>query len=407
MPSRPMTDDRRINIQFSALQASYWMSYVPIGGFAVVLLQSKHFTASEIGILLAIQSLSSILAQPIISDFAERHRKIPLKRIISLMMFVAACVFSVFYFIPHLFVPAILIFIVMGMTHASAPSLMNALAMQFANSGLGLNYGVTRGIGSMAFAVMGILLGRLVDMTNESVIVPFYVVMVLITVVSLFLLRNPAIPPEILDAEEAQKERGSLRSVFQRKSFVGFLFASGLLLTSHTCINSFLPNIMNHLGGTITDQGIVRGIAAALELPVMFLYVFLSRKFTDKQMLIVAAFSYFLKTFLTLLVPSVALLFAVQILQMPAFGLYTPAAVSFANSSVSDKDRIRAQAVAMVAGFGVGNVLGNLGGGFLLDAFGLQAMLLIATITGFAGFLLMFFFLHTKPSSPAFSCRGQ
>src|SRR5665647_552380 len=122
MPNAEISLSKKVNLQFAAIQSSYWISFVPLGGFAVVLLQSKNFTDSEIGIILAMQSIASIIAQPLISIFAGKHPHIPLKNIITAMLLFGAAITSIFYFIPHLFLPAILIFMVVGMTQTSAPA---------------------------------------------------------------------------------------------------------------------------------------------------------------------------------------------------------------------------------------------------------------------------------------------
>ena len=70
----------------------------------------------------------------------------------------------------------------------------------------------------------------------------------------------------------------------------------------------------------------------------------------------------------------------------------------FADNTVDDSDRIRAQAIAMVVGVGIGNVVGNLGGGILLDTLGLQKMLLVSTLFACLGFILMAVVLHEKSS---------
>jgi predicted MFS family arabinose efflux permease len=128
----------------------------------------------------------------------------------------------------------------------------------------------------------------------------------------------------------------------------------------------------------------------------MFFYSVLATRINTHKLLIVSAFSFFLKALATLLVPSIGFLFAIQILQMPAFGLYAPTAVHFSDHSVSDADRIRSQAIAMVAGIGIGNVIGNLGGGFVLDIWGLERLLQMSTILAAIGFIIMFIVLLEK-----------
>jgi len=398
MPYKALSLTKKVNLQFTAVQSAYWMSFLPIGGFSVVLLQSRNFSSSEIGILLAMQSVASVAAQPLISSFAGRHPRIALKKIICAMLFIAAAFYSLFLFLPHLFVPALLIVVVMGATESSVPSFINALAMQFTNAGVEINYGLSRGIGSLAYALAGAALGKLIDMTNVNIIIPFFVITALSACIFLFTMKTPAAKAGPAGGAEEEDIPGTNLLTFLKahKSYTGFCAASAFLITSHTFINNYLPNIMSGLGGTVTDQGIVRSIAAAFEIPIMLLYIYLSRRVNSKKLLTVSALFFFLKTLATMLVPNVGFLFAVQLLQLPAFGLYTPAAVEFSDRSVSGADRVRAQAVSMVSAFGIGNIAGNLGGGLILDKWGLKPMLAAAVVVGFVGFIIMAVSMHEK-----------
>ena len=400
MPKPKMTLTKKVNLQFAAIQGSFWISFLPLGGFAVVLLQSKNFTDSEIGIILAMQSIASIIAQPLISTFAGKHPRIPLKNIVTAMLLFGAAISSVFFFLPHLFLPAVIIFMVIGMTEYSAPAFINAIAMQLTNAGVKINYGVSRGIGSLSFALAGVLLGKLVDISGTDMIIPFSVILVLITSVLVWRMYAPPLKEvtAVDVASPAQIPQTNIWTFLRKnKIYTGFCIASAFIFACHACVNNFLPNITDALGGSITDQGIIRGISAAFELPIMFIYSILARRISSHKLLTISAFSFFLKSLATMFVPSISLLFLVQAFQMPAFGLYTPAAVHFSDHSVTDADRVRAQAISMVAGFGIGNVFGNLGGGFILDKWGLQSMLFAATILGFIGFIIMFAALYEKP----------
>ena len=412
----------KINVQLSFVQTAYWLSFVAVGGFSAVLLQSKNFTPSEIGILLALQSLASIIAQPLLSGFADRHKKIPLKFFVIGMMVLAILAFGSLYFLPHILLPAVLIFLVMGVSYTCVPAFVNAIAMQLTAAGFRVNYGLTRGLGSLAFAATGSGLGFLIDSVGTGVIVPFFVIAGSLCVIAIAFLTRPfpssksasarrkkdagtdsfgeLSDHEVVIAESLEKTVSKpdklLHFLRTNKTFTGFCISSALIFTSHACINNFLPNIVDGLDGSFTDQGNIRSIAALVEFPIMFLYFALSRRVTGNKLLIFSAFSFFLKAVTTMIAPGVGWLYLIQLLQMPAFGLYTPSAVVFSDSSVSEKNRVRAQALAMASTFGIGNVIGSLGGGFVIDAFGLNTMLILSSVFGFAGFLIMFFVLREK-----------
>jgi len=389
---------RNVNLQYTAVQTSFWMSYMPMAAFSVVLLEAKGFSSSEIGIILAAQFTASSIAQPLISNFAEGHPHIPLKKIIGTMLLAGGIFFFLLNFLPHLFWPALLIFIVVGVTEASAPSFLNAIAMQLTNAGIPVNYGIARGLGSLSFALSGALLGKLIDRSGVGIIGPFMLGAVLFTCLFLFPMQTPDIPDSSAgkDRDSSAPKTGIWEFLRRNKAYTGFCVASALMITSHTFINTYLPSITEHLGGTVGDQGIIRSIGAFLELPVMLLYSRLARHSSSRGLLVISSFSFFAKTLATMVVPGIGALFAVQILQMPAFALYTPAAVAFSDETASDADRVRAQAISMVAAFGIGNIAGSLGGGFILDTWGLGPMLAAATVIGFLGFLVMAFSLIRK-----------
>ena len=399
MPKPQMSLTKKVNLQFAAVQSSYWMTFFPISGFAVVLLQSKNFTGSEIGVILSLQYAASIFAQPLISSFSSRNPHIALKNIVITMLLIGAGISSILFFLPHLFLPAILIFMIIGMTEMSTPAFLNAIAMQITNSGVKLNYGVARGLGSLSFALLGVGLGKLVDLAGTNTIIPVFILTVLIACFFLSRLYAPAPKesPEDGDAILTVMPQTSIWTFLRsNKAYTGFCVASGLIFASHACINTFLPNIMDALGGTAADQGITRSIAAAFEIPIMFAYSFVARRISSNKLLIISAFSFFLKALATMLVPGVAFMFMIQIFQLSGFGLYTTAAVHYSDKAVSDVDRVRSQAISMVAGIGIGNVIGNLGGGIMIDRWGIHGLLLAACALSFTGFVVMFLFLGEK-----------
>ena len=67
---------KKINAKFSMIQCSFMMSFSAIVGFSVVLLQSRNFKSSEIGIILAVECVASVISQTFLGSFADKHKKI-------------------------------------------------------------------------------------------------------------------------------------------------------------------------------------------------------------------------------------------------------------------------------------------------------------------------------------------
>ena len=85
------------------------------------------------------------------------------------------------------------------------------------------------------------------------------------------------------------------------------------------------------------------------------------------------------------LAPNLGWVLAVQPIQMLGYGLFTPASVYDGNENVSAADRVRGQAVMMIASNGLGSMLGNLLGGYVIDLDGVGAMLALCTAFGVLG----------------------
>ena len=67
---------KKINAKFSMIQCSFMMSFSAIVGFSVVLLQSRNFKSSEIGIILAVECVASVISQTFLGSFADKHKNL-------------------------------------------------------------------------------------------------------------------------------------------------------------------------------------------------------------------------------------------------------------------------------------------------------------------------------------------
>jgi PPP family 3-phenylpropionic acid transporter len=399
MTSSSASLTRKANVQFAGVQSAYWVCFFCLFGFAVVQLEEKGFSNAEIGILLAVQSIVSIFTQPIISAFAEKHRHIPLKKFIMVQLVVSILAVASLYFLKHSMPVAILLFSAFGASIYSSLSLINAIAMQLTNAVIPINYGLGRGFGSLMFSVAGIIVGKLVQARGVVMIIPSFILCASIMFIIVALMtKPPALSNEIPKADSIRKSyaAGALIFIRNNKVFFGFCLASAFLFASHACLNTYVPNIVTALGGNKEDQGITRSIAAFVELPVMMAGAFLAAKIKTNKLLIISSFFFTVKALATVFTGSLWVLFAVQLLQMPAYALYLPASVYFANESTGEGDRVRAQAYANVAGMGIGYVVGNLVGGALLDHFETVSVSIAATVFGAIGFVFMAFSLSTR-----------
>ena len=397
-----MRKPSKINIQFSFLQGSYWLFYMPISAFSTVILQERLFSAGEIGFLLAFQAVASIVGQSLIAAFSGRHPNFPLKRILQIMQITGTVVFLLWSMMPNHLLLATLTFGIAGATIVSIPTFINALAMQLEKTEYTLNYGLTRGIGSLTYAVGGFFMGQVVQSEGFHALYIFIAATGILSLLCQIWVPNPKLTVEkaLTDFTPDKQHISFLAFMRKNRKFSGFCAASFFLFFSTSMIFSFMPDIYYRVGGNIESQTTARAISALVELPAMALYGILVKRIRGDKLLIFSSFSFFVRALGVLIAPSVIFLHIAQVWQMPAYGLYTPAAVHFSDRQVSSADRVRAQAIAMVASSGLGGVLGNLVGGALVGQFGISALQVCSAAVGAVGFLVMFFSLREREKQP-------
>ena len=100
-----------------------------------------------------------------------------------------------------------------------------------------------------------------------------------------------------------------------------------------------------------------------------------------------------LKALGTLLAPNMPVFYLVQLFQPLGWGLMTVASVYFVNHLMQEQDRIKGQAY-MTMSLSAATIIGSLGGGWMIDAFGVDGMLIAAVICGALGTVIVMWAGH-------------
>lgn len=379
MPSR-----RRLNVQYVIMQAGYWAMFAAFCGYQTALLLERGFTNGQAGGIIAVRCLAGILCQPTLGGFADRHPRVPLKWIVAASLAVSLGADLIFYLCPMGMGGTMAVFAVLGGLELTAYPLMDAMAIQFINAGVEVRYSLGRGIGSFAYAVACVLMGVQVGRWGvESVLLTHGGLILLeILLVAVFpAFRAQRGPEQVGDGrEEAPRSVPALLRYSPR--FTLMLAAMFFAITACLPMSNFLINVVLDRGGTSGDLGVALFLMGAAELPTAFLFDRLMRRFGSGKLMVLSAGFMLLKLVGFLLAADLGTLYALQILQMLGYGLFTPVSVYYVNESVPPADRVRGQTLMMVASNGLGGMAGSLVGGQVLDLGGVNAMLIFCIACG-------------------------
>lgn len=92
------------------------------------------------------------------------------------------------------------------------------------------------------------------------------------------------------------------------------------------------------------------------------------------------------------LAPTMGVMYAIQIFEMPGYALFALASVYFVNETAPPDQRVQGQAWFTMCAT-LGSVLASFTGGFLLDLWGAGVLLAFATVTGGIGMVLLWVLL--------------
>ena len=376
---------RKLNALYSSVQAMYFAAFAAFCGFQTVFLLDRGFTGGEAGMLASVRCMAGIIAQPILGGWLDRHPQIRLKKVLTVMLVISAVLNTLFYTTrPSLLLTTLIIF-ALGVLDLNLYPLIDSLGLQFINAGVNINYSLSRGAGSLSYAVTCAAMGIISSAMGAQSAVLCHTVLLLGVILSINLFPDPPAQPA---AGKKNTASHSIPEILRSNpSFTLMLPAVFFSVGAVLPVAGFLINVMEPLGGNDTHFGFALFIMGASELPSAFLYPKLQKRFGSQKVMALAVIGMAIKPLIFFLCPTVSILLVAQVLQMLGYGLFTPAAVYYANDSVPDTDRVQGQAIMMTASNGLGGMAGNFLAGIALDAGGPGFMLLLFFAMGCLGVL--------------------
>ncbi|MDR2181879.1 MAG: MFS transporter, partial [Treponema sp.] len=245
--------------------------------------------------------------------------------------------------------------------------------------GTGGNYGRIRAAGSASYIVLVLVLQWIPVMKPDRAFnIAFWIALTsALSIAPAFLL--PAARGTARQPKSAGKKP---RRIWTAPFIMGFLmiFLSRLGITPvYSFFSLFLVEEMNW-----NAVGALNALAAASEVPCMFVSGRLIRRFGPLPLLAAAAAGIALRMAVYAFLPFRGAIIAAQCLHSLCFGIFHPAAVAFITSSVPPEQRALGMSLYLSLGTGLPMLLGNLLGGFMLENAGYPALFAVFIVFALA-----------------------
>lgn len=360
------------------------LHFIHTGGKAVTLpflplfLYYRGFDSVEIGMIMGVAPMVSIVAQPIAGYISDKYKTIK-KLLIILNFIVIATGIGVFF--PEQFTIVFASVILMHFAMSPGTPLIDSMTLHSLKDNKS-DYGKIRMWGSVGFAIIAVASGPILQALG---IHKLYILFWFIGLVTLFLYL-------FLKDENQSATPVNLRSVgelFTNFPFVWALFLAFIMMIPHRVNDTMIVLHMENLGATTFLIGLAWALAALSEVPVFYYLTQKITQYRDLVLLGIVATFYTVRWLLYSFIESAWLITALQVMQGLTFGLFWIVVMQLAVRSVPDHLRSTGQAVLGSICFGIGGAIGGTAGGWVFDHWGSTAMYLImASFTAFAALLL-------------------
>jgi len=366
--------------KFAGVQGSLYICQSVLAGYAIRYLLGSGLSNTQASLSMAVATCVSLVMQPILTALVDK-RKASLKQVLfGLSLVLTAFSWMLPFLKSRIWIVGL--YVLISSAKSMTPAFVNALGMTAIGNGQSINFGASRGAGSLFYGIGAQVASILVAAWGIQTIPIFGGAMAFIMMICC--MRFPGGEPE-----RKEKPSGGVEFLKENPRFTIVLAGAILLSWGSNMLGSSMYQIAEFKGDA-NAQGTALLVMAWVELPVMFYFHRMMRwKRVDIWFRIGGIFMA-VRLLLMWLLPGPGGFILAQIAQMPGFGLYTISSVFYASSVVAKKDTVKAQTYMSMSGL-IAGIISNVTTGVIIDQFGVAAMMAVGTFLAFAGALIQCF----------------
>jgi PPP family 3-phenylpropionic acid transporter len=252
---------------------------------------------------------------------------------------------------------------------------------------VGTSFGSIRSWGAVGYFVSVLAIGQLMGDEISNLFLYAYALFMIVTFVCMMRL------PNLAERQPMQYSSG-LQELMSNRALLLLLAVGFLLAVGYAVIYVALGIHIQSIGGTTDLVGIAFAVGAAAELPAFLFGGTLIRKIGERRVILAAIAFYGIRYSLIGLITDPNWIVPVQALHMLSFAAFLVASVPLAHKIVMGEHPATTQSLLTTFSFGFGNILGSVGGGWMLDA--VDSSTLFLTVAGLMAVTLVIFLVGSQ-----------
>lgn len=386
------------------LEGVYFISFCTLYAYTVTILLEYGYTEVQCGYITMLQYVMMTIAGPVYGRMIDRGLS-PKK----LFIILAAGGIIVTPLLPVCFAKGFsLTMISFGIISAldfCGATVIDTWINQMTLRDETIDYGMIRSAGSIFYATTAIVSGYLIVPLGINFLFWLHMgslaVAILLAVTFADPNKLPLLEPDRFAGEEAPDETfaQSIRTMMKNRPCVIFLICGTMYYFATRAVNGFMQVIINYIGGDASTYGVSVFLYCVGEFLLMRLASRLLRRGMKLPVLFITATAGLgLRILLLGVLKTMTGVMLTQILLSVGFASYLRFNIDYVASLFPRQYAGRAILISVAVTQGLGSIIGNLAGGYLLASVGVPVYCFIC---GGAMFLSMAIFLMGKPFSAA------
>lgn len=375
---------KSLQMKYNILHILFWISYLSIYGYIAIFLQYKGLTNAEIGVVSGAGALLSMFVSPFISSLISKINGLTIKKMMLILYFIMLVLFVslVFFDLPIWLI--MMMYVALLCLAVSNVPFLSMICMDYLKAGKYVNFGLSRGMGSVAYAVGAVVVSQMISWINPTVIVYVYIIFSLLLLYVLFSM------PDTPVSQVPEAKKVSVFTIIKNyRTFFLMLLSFAFVYSASNTISTYLINIIENLGGNTSIYGIAIFFMAASEMPFMAITHNLLKKYKTETLLLAAIFFYLVRNFTICFAPNIVIVLIGMMFQGISFGIFTATIAYYVNDYLKVEDQMMGQTMIAMMSSGLGAAIGNIVGGFLQDYFGIESMFVFIGVMTVIGFVIM------------------
>lgn len=346
----------------------YFAAIGTITPFLNVYLEKNGLSGAQIGWISSLPPLIALVANPFWSALADRWQ---IHRTILTLLPLVAGLTSLLFLTSVQFWPVLCFIVTMTFFRNPVSPLVDSAAVSLAKQS-GTTYGRQRLWGSLGFATVSYVMGRLISADNLTLAFWTH---------ALILILGCTLLGWLLPVQSHSQHvnlLAGLRILAGRRSYLGFLLAVILFGFAMSSYLTFLSLHMLDLGGSATQLGLMWLTMGGIEVPIMYFGARSIERYGYRRILQLSFSGFLIGWTAMAFAPSPFLLILNVLWIATCFSCYWVSVVNYADQSAPPGLNATTQAILGAAQSGLGWSLGAIAAGYLWDAAGATAVFLVA-----------------------------